>query len=214
MYLVCYKNNGQWAVTQPYNKEMAEAVAKSWEYLDYITNISVQPLPATSDISCTDPLTDTVNWFRTATPNPTSKNISTQIGCMLEEDREFLEEIHVIQNSVEVQHPEYEGKVSVLTMLELTISCLHLLAECFKEHNIAYLPAVNRVNALDALCDKIVTIAGVANYTQLDIVKGLKEVNRSNYSKFDTDGTPIRNPETQKIIKGPNYTAPNLLPFV
>ena len=60
-----------------------------------------------------------------------------------------------------------------------------------------------------SLCDQIVTAVGVAHCAGMKIVDGLHEVNRSNWSKFDENGEPILD-ETRKIIKGPNYTKPDL----
>ena len=64
---------------------------------------------------------------------------------------------------------------------------------------------------LDALCDQIVTAVGVAHMFGMNIEGAMDEVNRSNFSKF-VDGKPVFN-EHGKIIKGPNYTPPDLTGF-
>lgn len=46
----------------------------------------------TSSSVCT--LENTRQWFIKAVPNPTSKNISTQMGCHLEEVEEMLQTIY------------------------------------------------------------------------------------------------------------------------
>ena len=40
---------------------------------------------------------------------------------------------------------------------------------------------------MDSLADQVVTSIGVATYAKMDIDGAIKEVNRSNYSKFDLD---------------------------
>jgi predicted HAD superfamily Cof-like phosphohydrolase len=66
---------------------------------------------------------------------------------------------------------------------------------------------------LDALCDQIVTAIGTAVCFDMNILGALDEVSRSNWSKFDDEGTPIRN-DHGKIIKGPNYSPPHLGPYL
>ena len=67
----------------------------------------------------------------------------------------------------------------------------------------------NREEFLDSLCDQIVTSVGVGHCAKMDVTEGVRRVNSSNWSKYDTDGKPIFN-EQGKIMKGPDYKAPNL----
>jgi hypothetical protein len=46
----------------------------------------------------------------------------------------------------------------------------------------------------------------------LDLIGALNEVNRSNYSKFVDDKAVFN--ENGKIAKGPNYSKPDLTPFL
>jgi NTP pyrophosphatase (non-canonical NTP hydrolase) len=46
-----------------------------------------------------------------------------------------------------------------------------------------------------------------------DFEGAFKEVHRSNMSKLDSDGKPVKRYDG-KILKGPNYSPPNLAPFV
>lgn len=71
----------------------------------------------------------------------------------------------------------------------------------------------DRVELLDSLADQIVTATGVGTFLGMNVPGALAEVNRSNYSKFDEDGNPIFN-ESQKVMKGPHYTKPNLKPYI
>ena len=46
-----------------------------------------------------------------------------------------------------------------------------------------------------------------------DLDGAFAEVHRSNMSKLDDDGKPVKRTDG-KILKGPNYTPPNLSPFI
>lgn len=46
-----------------------------------------------------------------------------------------------------------------------------------------------------------------------DFEGAFNEVHRSNMSKLDSDGKPVKRHDG-KILKGPNYSPPNLAPFV
>ena len=69
-----------------------------------------------------------------------------------------------------------------------------------------------RLAILDALADQIVTATGVGVFLGMNVPGALAEVNRSNYSKFE-DGEPIFN-ENKKVMKGKDYTPPDLTPFI
>ena len=68
------------------------------------------------------------------------------------------------------------------------------------------------VEALDALTDIQYVLDGA--YLSLGLHKlkdaAFSEVQRSNMSKLGEDGKPIRREEDGKILKGPNYFAPDL----
>ena len=65
----------------------------------------------------------------------------------------------------------------------------------------------------DALTD-ILSVAYGAGYAYgIDLDKCFKEVQRANMSKLGKDGKPIYN-EKGKVMKGPDYLAPNLKQFV
>ena len=68
------------------------------------------------------------------------------------------------------------------------------------------------VELLDALADQIVTATGVGTFLGMNVPGALAEVNRSNYSKFE-DGEPIFN-ENKKVMKGKDYTPPDLKPYI
>jgi predicted HAD superfamily Cof-like phosphohydrolase len=65
----------------------------------------------------------------------------------------------------------------------------------------------------DALTDILYVTYGAGCAYGVDLDKCFKEVQRANMSKLGDDGKPIYN-ERGKVMKGPNYLAPNLKPFV
>jgi predicted HAD superfamily Cof-like phosphohydrolase len=143
-------------------------------------------------------LLNTKIWFEKAVKNPTPKNVSTQTGVFFEEIGETLQEM-----------------VGLDAMATIRIRNAHAamreLAAYLKANQNAF-SVPNRELFLDGLCDVIVTATGTAHMFGLNIVPAMDEVNRSNFSKFDDQGNPIFN-ENLKIMKGPNYTPPDLSLF-
>lgn len=147
-----------------------------------------------------DIITQTKKWFEIAVPNPTSKNISTQIGCHLEEVVEMLVELNSLT-------PEYQEQ------LTKAIGALTVLSDTMKQNAHAFNVAQEqRLAVLDSLADQIVTATGVGTFLGMNVPGALAEVNRSNYSKFE-DGEPIFN-ENKKVMKGKDYTPPDLKPYI
>jgi len=65
----------------------------------------------------------------------------------------------------------------------------------------------------DALTDILYVTYGAGYAYGIDLDKCFKEVQRANMSKLGKDGKPIYN-EKGKVMKGPNYSEPNLKQFV
>ena len=65
----------------------------------------------------------------------------------------------------------------------------------------------------DALTDILYVTYGAGCAYGIDLDKCFKEVQRANMSKFGEDGKPIYN-EKGKVMKGPNYSAPDLKQFI
>ena len=135
-----------------------------------------------------------LNWFQAAKPQPTAKDVMTQIGCHFEEVAEMAEAVFDEQLEDEA----------------------HKSAEYFKEWRTdddgKTVAVFQKLELLDALCDQIVTAVGVAYMMGYDIEGALAEVCRSNESKFE-DGNPVFD-RNGKIAKGKNYTAPDLARFI
>ena len=143
---------------------------------------------------------DTVNWFRTAVPNPTTKQVHTQLGVHFEEVGEMIEELPAADHETD-------------ELLYRASQAIKALAKHLKATDQALgVAIINPSMLLDALCDQLVTAIGSAHVLNLPIIEGLDEVNRSNWSKF-VDGKPVFD-ANMKIQKGPNYFKPDLSKFV
>ena len=71
----------------------------------------------------------------------------------------------------------------------------------------------NLKEVADALTDILYVTYGAGYAYGINLDKCFKEVQRANMSKLGIDGKPIYN-EKGKVMKGPNYTEPNLKQFV
>ena len=65
----------------------------------------------------------------------------------------------------------------------------------------------------DALTDILYVTYGAGYAYGINLDKCFKEVQRANMSKLGKDGKPIYN-DNGKVMKGPNYSAPDLKKFV
>ena len=65
----------------------------------------------------------------------------------------------------------------------------------------------------DALTDILYVTYGAGYAYGINLDKCFKEVQRSNMSKLGKDGNPIFN-DKGKVMKGPNYSEPNLKQYV
>ena len=147
-----------------------------------------------------DTLPDTEAWFKEAVPEPTNKNIHTQLGCHFEEVAEMV-------------HTLTANDLKTSLLLLKAHDALHALGNHLKAHDgVVSVASGDQVDLLDALCDQIVTAVGVGYMLKLDVPFALEEVNDSNWSKF-VDGKPVFD-LNNKIQKGPGYFKANLTPFV
>ena len=65
----------------------------------------------------------------------------------------------------------------------------------------------------DALTDILYVVYGAGHTFGIDLDECYNEVHRSNMTKLGEDGRPMYRPDG-KVMKGPNYEEPNLIPFV
>lgn len=143
------------------------------------------------------PIRQILNWFKAAKPNPTDKDIATQLGAHFEE---------VAEMQFALGAKNFEAKM--LSSSYYNSDSIHV----YEDGNDVELPDDWKEQLLDACCDQIVTAVGVAYMLGMDIEGALAEVIRSNNSKF-VDGKPLFN-EHGKIVKPGTYSPPNLKPFL
>ena len=93
-----------------------------------------------------------------------------------------------------------ENKI-VQLRIDLIEEELNELKEAVKNNDI--------VEVADALTDILYVTYGAGHSFGVDLDKCFDEVQRSNMSKLGVDGKPIYN-ESGKVMKGPDYFAPNL----
>ena len=93
-----------------------------------------------------------------------------------------------------------ENKV-VQLRIDLIEEELNELKEAIRNNDI--------VEVADALTDILYVTYGAGHSFGVDLDKCFDEVQRSNMSKLGKDGKPIYN-DSGKVMKGPDYFAPNL----
>ena len=71
----------------------------------------------------------------------------------------------------------------------------------------------NLLEVADALTDILYVTYGAGHSFGINLDSCFEEVQRSNMSKLDKDGKPIYN-EYGKVMKGPNFSKPNLKQFI
>lgn len=148
-----------------------------------------------------DIISQTHLWFTKAVPEPTEKNIHTQLGVHVEEFNEML---------MVLATTDFETQI----LIDAAKAANTALSFHLKTHeNVVRIPEKDREEYLDSLCDQIVTAVGCARMSDMDAPLGLAEVNRSNFSKFDENDNPIFD-VNRKVMKGASYSKPDLKPFI
>lgn len=143
---------------------------------------------------------NTKQWFEQAVPNPTAKSLNIQVAVHLEEVAEMVEAITV------------EGSSESYKLWQQLHATLVEISDLMKQGKMQ-IAMLNAVEVLDGITDQQVTAIGIGHMLGMDTAGALKEVDRSNFSKFGKDGQPIFD-ENGKIKKGPHYVKPNLEPFL
>lgn len=134
-------------------------------------------------------------WFEKAFPTRDDRLFELQLGVMLEEVTELLQELGL-------PHHELQETSDHLKEGRYTEFLAHAMTN----------PDV-RTGVLDAFGDITVTTIGPAYAADMDYEGALLEIVRSNESKFAEDGSPIYNELTGKLMKGPLYSPPVLEGF-
>ena len=139
-------------------------------------------------------ISEILNWFKAAKPEPTEKDICTQLGTHLEEVAEMA------------------SAINANNLSEIIGEAATYLKKANEESVDKYIKDFDNVELLDAICDQIVTSVGVGYMMGFDVEGALKEVIRSNNSKM-VDGKFIFD-ESAKIAKPKSFSEPNLKPFL
>ena len=101
--------------------------------------------------------------------------------------------------------PQFPDDKTMQLRLNLIKEELNELEEAMKTKNLK--------EVADALTDILYVTYGAGYAYGIDLDQCFKEVQRANMSKLGNDGKPIYN-EKGKVMKGPNYSEPNLKKFV
>ena len=134
-------------------------------------------------------------WFERARRFPTDKDLSVQTGVHFEEVVEMLDAMS-------------SGDEYTILLMERARVALAKLSHHFK-HGGSFV-ITDRRGFLDALCDQIVTATGTGHAAGMNVTEGVRRVNGSNWTKYDTaTGEPLFD-DAGKIKKGPNYEPPDL----
>ena len=83
-----------------------------------------------------------------------------------------------------------------------------------EEYSELFDDAENLVDELDALVDILVVTIGAIYSMGVDAQDAWDEVMRTNFAKIDPATGKCRKREDGKILKGPDWTPPNLKPFL
>ena len=104
-----------------------------------------------------------------------------------------------------VTKPQFPDNKTMQLRYDLIKEELDELKQAMKDKNLKEIA--------DALTDILYVTYGAGFAYGIDLDKCFKEVQRANMSKLGKDGKPIFN-EKGKVMKGPNYSEPNLKQFV
>ena len=103
------------------------------------------------------------------------------------------------------ENAEFPENKIVQLRIDLIEEELNELKEAIKNKDI--------VEVADALTDILYVTYGAGHSFGVNLDQCFDEVQRSNMSKLGEDGKPIYN-DSGKVMKGPNYFAPNLKKIV
>jgi len=101
--------------------------------------------------------------------------------------------------------PQFPDEKTIQLRFDLIQEELNELKEAIDTKNLK--------EVADALTDILYVTYGAGCAYGINLDKCFKEVQRANMSKLGKDGKPIYN-EKGKVMKGPNYSEPNLKQFV
>lgn len=117
---------------------------------------------------------------------------------------ERVEEFHETYGLPVLDRPDITNEMTNALRINLLAEELEELKDALANNDL--------VEVLDALTDLQYVLDGAYLSFGLQGHKEIafNEVHSSNMSKLGEDGKPIRRPEDGKILKGPNYRAPDI----
>ena len=118
-----------------------------------------------------------------------------------DEVKKFME---IFGQRVETK-PQFPSEKTMQLRFDLIKEELNELEMAMKDKNLKEIA--------DALTDILYVTYGAGYAYGINLDKCFKEVQRANMSKLGEDGNPIYN-DKGKVMKGPNYSAPNLNQFI
>ena len=121
---------------------------------------------------------------------------------------ELLKEFHLAYGC-EINNPNFEEPEGD-ALVELR---RRLIKEEFLETDEELSLGLSSEETLKELCDLVYVAVGTAVAFGWDFDGAFEEVHRSNMSKLGEDGRPVYR-EDFKVLKGANYTAPDLSTYV
>jgi len=129
------------------------------------------------------------------------RNINTKLMSNFEDVKKFMETFGQMVRT----KPQFPDEKTIELRYDLIKEELNELEQAMKTKNLKEIA--------DALTDILYVTYGAGYAYGINLDKCFKEVQRANMSKLGKDGKPIYN-EQGKVMKGPNYSAPNLKKFV
>ena len=103
------------------------------------------------------------------------------------------------------ESPKFPGEKVLKLRIDLIKEELCELEEAIKNKDL--------IEVADALTDILYVTYGAGHAFGINLDACFDEVQRSNMSKLDLNGKPIYS-QQGKVLKGPNYFAPNLSKFI
>jgi hypothetical protein len=138
----------------------------------------------------------TALWFKRAIPNPTEKQLNTQISVHFEDVAEMLAALQGASGLDEHMRNHVKEEIE-------------LFSRALRSGDVQ-MRIADREEFLDSIADQIVTATGCGHMAGMNVPEALNRVNTSNFSKFDSNGFPIFD-ENGKIAKNKvTYHKPNL----
>ena len=104
-----------------------------------------------------------------------------------------------------INKPKFPDEKTMQLRFDLIKEELNELEQAMKTKNLKEIA--------DALTDILYVTYGAGYAYGINLDKCFQEVQRANMSKLGKDGKPIYN-DKGKVMKGPNYSEPNLKQFV